>query len=182
MASSFQNQECGQDGWIFLRVYGPRRRNLVNKGFIIRLLVKFCLRDTAGSPERVRWLHLARSSSQSQRAIWFILPARGAGQIIIMVIIISVRAVFLTIESLSMTFTANGKRQRLPLSLTIHSKYKYFDSTVQRAEDRQQKLHFCRLQFAVKVMLNLSIMTSVTPILNEELEQGKLIAALNSRK
>ena len=111
MASSFQNQEWGQDGWIFLRVYGPRRRNLVNKGFIIRLLVKFCLRDTAGSPERVRWLHLARSSSQSQRAIWFILPARGAGQIIIMVIIISVRAVFLTIESLSMTFTANGKRQ-----------------------------------------------------------------------
>ena len=28
------------------------RTNLVNKGFIIWLLVKFCLRDTAGSPER----------------------------------------------------------------------------------------------------------------------------------
>ena len=38
----------------------------------------FCLRDTAGSPERARWLHLARSGSQSQRAIWFILPTRGA--------------------------------------------------------------------------------------------------------
>ena len=42
------------------------------------LLVKFCLRDTAGSPERARWLHLARSGSQSQLAIWFILPAHGA--------------------------------------------------------------------------------------------------------
>ena len=72
----------------FLRVYGPRRRRgpetrkkrtrpisshvdrtkLVNKGFIIWLLVKFCLRDTAGS--------------QSQRAIWFILPARGASHVI----------------------------------------------------------------------------------------------------
>ena len=86
----------------FLRVYGPRRSrgpltrkkrtrpisshldrtNLVNKGFIIWLLVKFCLRDTAGSPERARWLHLPRSGSQSQRAIWFILPARGASHII----------------------------------------------------------------------------------------------------
>ena len=43
---------------------------------------KFCLRDTAGSPERARWLHLARSGSQSQRAIWFILPARGTSHII----------------------------------------------------------------------------------------------------
>ena len=58
------------------------RTNLVNKGFIIWLLVKFCLWDTAGSPERARWLHLARSGSQSQRAIWFILPARGASHII----------------------------------------------------------------------------------------------------
>ena len=44
-------------------------------------LGKFCLRDTAGGPERARWLHLARSGSQSQRAIWFILPARGASHI-----------------------------------------------------------------------------------------------------
>ena len=58
------------------------RTNLVNKGFIIWLLVKFCLRDTAGSPEQARWLHLARSGSQSQRAIWFILPAHGASHII----------------------------------------------------------------------------------------------------
>ena len=55
---------------------------LVNKGFIIWLLVKFCLRDTEDSPERARWLHLARSGSQLQRAIWFILPARGASRII----------------------------------------------------------------------------------------------------
>ena len=58
------------------------RTNLVNKGFIIWLLVKFCFRDAAGSPERARWLHLARSGSQSQRAIWFILPAHGTSHII----------------------------------------------------------------------------------------------------
>ena len=40
------------------------------------------LRDTAGSPERAKWLHLARSGSQSHRANWFILPARGASHII----------------------------------------------------------------------------------------------------
>ena len=40
------------------------------------------LRETSGSPERARWLHLARSGSQSQRAIWFILPTRGASHII----------------------------------------------------------------------------------------------------
>ena len=43
--------------------------HLVNKGFIIGLLGKFFLRDKAGSPERARWLHLARSGSQSQRRI-----------------------------------------------------------------------------------------------------------------
>ena len=42
------------------------------------------------------------------------------------------------------------------MSLTIHCKYKYFDSTAQRAEDRRQKFHFCHLPFAVNVMLNLS--------------------------
>ena len=48
---------------------------------IIWLLGKFCLRDTAGSPERARWFHFARSGSQSQRAVWFILPAGGASHI-----------------------------------------------------------------------------------------------------
>ena len=87
---------------LFLRVYGPRqsrgqwtrkkrtrpisshldRSNLVNKGFIIWLLGKFFLLETAGSPERVRWLHLAHLDSQSHRAIWFILPAWGASHII----------------------------------------------------------------------------------------------------
>ena len=42
------------------------------------------------------------------------------------------------------------------MSLTIHCKYKYFDSTVQRAEDRRQKFYFCLLPFAVNVKLNLS--------------------------
>ena len=42
------------------------------------------------------------------------------------------------------------------MSPTIHRKYKYFHSTVQTAEDRRQKFHFCCLTFAVNVMLNLS--------------------------
>ena len=45
------------------------RTSLVNKGFIIWLLEKHFLRDKAGSPERARRLHLARSGSQSQRRI-----------------------------------------------------------------------------------------------------------------
>ena len=53
------------------------------------ILGEFCLRDTAGSPERARWLHLARSGSQSQRAIWFILPARGTSHIITAVILLT---------------------------------------------------------------------------------------------
>ena len=92
---------------LFLCVYGPRRSrgpqtrkkrtrpisshldrtNLVNKRFILWLLVKFCLRDAAGSSEQARSLHLARLGSQSQHAIWFILPARGASHIIIIIIL-----------------------------------------------------------------------------------------------
>ena len=32
---------------------------------------------------------------------------------------------------------------------SIRHKYKYFHSTVQRAKDRRQKFHFCRLPFDV---------------------------------
>ena len=46
------------------------------------------------------------------------------------------------------------KNRKVPLS--IHCKYKYFDSTVQRAEDRWQEFYFSRLPFAVNVKLNLS--------------------------
>ena len=35
------------------------------------------------------------------------------------------------------------------MSPTIHHKYKYFHSTVQRAKHRRQKFHFCRLPFDV---------------------------------
>ena len=45
------------------------------------------------------------------------------------------------------------------MSLTIRHKYIYFHSTVQRAKDRRQKFHFCRLPFNVRprnVKLNLS--------------------------
>ena len=51
------------------------------------------------------------------------------------------------------------------MSSTNRHKYKYFHSTVQRAKDRQQKFHFCRLPFDVRprnVKLNLSIITSWT--------------------
>ena len=40
------------------------------------------MRSKPGIPERRRWLHLARSGSQSQRRIQFILPALGASHII----------------------------------------------------------------------------------------------------
>ena len=36
------------------------------------------------------------------------------------------------------------------MSPTIRHKYKYFHSTVQRAKDRRQKVHFCRLPFHVR--------------------------------
>ena len=45
------------------------------------------------------------------------------------------------------------------MSSTNRHKYKYFHSTVQRAKDRRQKFHFCRLPFDVRprnVKLNLS--------------------------
>ena len=45
------------------------------------------------------------------------------------------------------------------MSPTIRHKYKYFNSTVQRAKNRRQKFHFCRLPFDVRprnVKLNLS--------------------------
>ena len=48
------------------------------------------------------------------------------------------------------------------MSPTIRHKYKYFHSTVQRAKDRRQKFHFCRLPFDVRprnVKRNLSIVS-----------------------
>ena len=47
------------------------------------------------------------------------------------------------------------------MSLAIHCKYTYFDSTVQRAEDRQQKFYFCRLPFAVNVKFITSVMFGI---------------------
>ena len=46
------------------------------------------------------------------------------------------------------------------MSTTNRHKYKYFHSTVQRAKDRRQKFHFCRLPFDVRsrnFKLNLSV-------------------------
>ena len=56
------------------------------------------------------------------------------------------------------------------MSPTIHHKYKYFDSAVQRAKDRRQQFHFCRLPFDVTSSLisllskqELSKMTTMYP-------------------
>ena len=61
------------------------------------------------------------------------------------------------IRLLSFRSPLNKSRKSRKVSLTIHSKYRYFDSAVQRAEDRRQKFHSCRFPFAVNVMLNLTI-------------------------
>ena len=47
-----------------------------------------------GSLERTRWLHLARLGSQSHRTIWFILPTRGASNIIILLLDIQMHNLF----------------------------------------------------------------------------------------
>ena len=52
------------------------------------------------------------------------------------------------------------------MSATIRHKYKYFHLTVQRAKDKRQKFHFCRLPFDARprnVKLNLS--NSITYLL-----------------
>ena len=58
----------------------------------------------------------------------------------------------------------NKSYKNRKVSLTIHCKYKYFDSTVKRAEDRRQKFCFCRqLPFTVTdVKRNLSIISDNT--------------------
>ena len=101
-----ENYVGGQHGWILAKFFfclfmdreevevhklAKKKKNeaniqpLVNKGFIIWSIWfsgKFFLRDTSGSFEQARWLHLARSASQLHGAIWFILPAHGASHII----------------------------------------------------------------------------------------------------
>ena len=56
----------------------------------------------------------------------------------------------------------NKSYKNRKVTLTIHCKYKYLDSTVQRAEDRRQKFAVCRLPFAVNVKLNLSYIAEDT--------------------
>ena len=80
------------------------RTNLVNKGFIIWLSGKSFLRDTAGSPKRARWSHLAHSGSQSKCAIWLILPAHGASDIITLIIFLTI---VVNIQKLCMIFIVN---------------------------------------------------------------------------
>ena len=45
---------------------------------------------------------------------------------------------------------------------TIHRKCKYFHSTVQTAQDRRQKFHFCCLPFDVDGMLSLCDLSTET--------------------
>ena len=59
------------------------------------------------------------------------------------------------------------------MSPAIRHKYKYFHSTVQRAKDRRQKFHFCRLPFDVRlrnIKLDISVIKSfatVQPLLQD---------------
>ena len=69
--------------------------------------------------------------------------------------------------SILFMLSLNNSYKNRKVSLTIHCKYKYFDSTVQRAEDRRQKFSFCRLPFAVNVKLNLAN-------INERRDRGKI--------
>ena len=66
----------------------------------------------------------------------------------------------LTVQRLTWTWVMDKSYKNRKVSLTIHCKYKYFDSTVQRAEDRLQTFYFCGWPFAVNVKLNLSISVS----------------------
>ena len=62
------------------------------------------------------------------------------------------------------------------MSRTIRHKYKCLHSTVQRAKDRRQKFHFCRLPFDVRprnVKLNLSIIKIVR--LHNTIGKSKLV-------
>ena len=65
------------------------------------------------------------------------------------------------------------------MSPTNRHKYKYFHSAVQRAKDRRQKFHFCRLPFDIRPRnVKLSIIPSSFPGFNpvhtrtEEFENG----------
>ena len=95
---------------LFSRVYGPRRsRGILNTQekelgqypailteqisiFIVwdktPKTLSLILRDQARNPEWAVQLHLARSGSQSQRGIWFNLPAHGASHIIMYCIVL----------------------------------------------------------------------------------------------
>ena len=63
------------------------------------------------------------------------------------------------------------------MSPTIRHEYKYFHSTVQRAKDRRQKFHFCRLPFDVRprnVKLNqISLMLEKTVTRENVLRSNK---------
>ena len=140
---------------LFLRVYGPRRRkrtrpisshlgrtNSVNKGFIVWLLQKFCLRDTAFSPERARWLHLARSGSQAQRTIWFILPARGASHEMKLVIGASGGKMITTAVSLVCLMASYFEQEKMN-GRKVHPPYRsysevYYFLVIFRSEDKSK--------------------------------------------
>ena len=65
-----------------IRLWRLRRRHYPKvTNFVSPLHALFLLRGLkAGSPEQVRWAHLARSGNQSEHTIRFVLPARVANQ------------------------------------------------------------------------------------------------------
>jgi len=113
------------------------RTSLVNKRFsYIWLLGKFLLRDTKGSPDRARSPRLARAGSQSQRRIWFILPAHGTADIIKRVIgvdlpLFSLNRRSVTGEGIFQFFTKHG--DTIAAEIRRHSK-QVFQSAAEKRD------------------------------------------------
>ena len=60
------------------------------------------------------------------------------------------------------------------MSYTIHHRYKYFYSPVQRAKDRRKKFHICRLPFDVTSSL-ISLVTHTNSLENKSFASKTLI-------
>ena len=123
----------------------------------------FFSQDTMGSPQRASQHHFACLGSQSQCRIWYILQSSGASQETIIVIgefkhDVYGRPQTAKIISDFVFFSCNPQinHTKIEKCLLLFTANTNILILLYRAEDRRQKFHFCRLPFAVNVMLNLS--------------------------
>ena len=110
--------------------------HLVNRKCSVSLLYgqkdNFYLLNNSGNPERERWVHLARSGSQSEHRIRFVLSARGFNDIIIgyrMAREDKLNFFFSSVESISQ----------------LHSLMKYFSKLRRNFVSRSGHVMFCLL-------------------------------------